>query len=191
MNNMAKKSSAGHGRKLALTIIVGIFIAIMVITLVNLLVSYSYPAPEYEKYCNSSIYAYAQPYPIPQNCTFNKSINDEATACTSQGGSPIYEYDDNGCYAGLKTCDMCSMQFNDATKVYNRISFFVFAIIGFALIVLGLFISTLLIQIISLPAGAVLVIEAAIKNFDDKLAVIIVLGLLVIAAVYLALKKLK
>jgi len=42
-----------------------------------------------------------------------------------------------------------------------------------------------------MPAGAVLVIESAMRNFDDKLAVIIVFALLIIAAVVLALKKLK
>jgi len=59
------------------------------------------------------------------------------------------------------------------------------------LIVAGLFVHILLIQIITMPAGAFLVIEAAVKNFDDKLLVIITFSLLIIAAVYLALKKLR
>ncbi len=188
-----------HGRTLALTIIVGIFIAIMVITLVNLIVSYSYPAPEYNKYCNSSsnyYYSYpAKPYlPQPEtnaSCFFNSTLNNQVDSCTAQGGSPIYQYNDNGCTVALKQCDFCAKQLDTDTKSYNRVSFFIFAIIGFILVVLGLFIPTLLLQIIALPAGAILVIEAAVKNFDDKLAVIIVLALLVIAAIYLALKKLR
>ena len=163
----------------------------MVITLVNLIVDYVYPSPQFERYCNSSIYAYSKPYPIPQNCTFNRSIDDSATACTSQGGNPIYNYDDNGCYTSVKSCDLCSKEFDSNMRSYNRISFFIFAFVGFVLIVLGLFIPTLLLQLISLPAGAVLVIESAMRNFDSKLSVIIVLTLLVIAAIYLALKKLR
>ena len=80
------------------------------------------------------------------------------------------------------------------TKVYEEVirkTFFIYAVVGFALIVFGLFISALLLQIVSLPAGAFLVIEAAVKNFDDKLFVIIVYGLLIVGALYLALKKLK
>jgi hypothetical protein len=180
------------GKKLALTIIVGVFIAIMLITLANLIVSYAYNAPEYDTYCNQSVYSYPQAYPnIATNCTFNKTLNDQANSCTSQGGMPVYEYDNNGCLTGLSSCNLCSNQFNDATARYNMISFFIFAIVGFALIVAGLFIPTLLIQIIALPAGAILVIEAAVKNFSDKLSVIIVLALLVVAAIYLSLKKLK
>lgn len=189
-----------HGRTLALTIIIGVFIAIMVITLVNLIVSYAYPSPEYNRYCNSSAYSYPYAYPdkpyLPQpgvntTCSFNSTLNDQVDACTAKGGAPIYQYDNYGCTVALKKCDLCSQQFDSALKTYNRVSFFIFAIFGFILIVLGLFIPTLLLQIITLPAGAILVIEAAVKNFDDKLAVIIVLGLLVIAAVYLALKKLR
>jgi hypothetical protein len=59
------------------------------------------------------------------------------------------------------------------------------------LIVVGLFVKPLLIQIATLPAGAVLVIEAAMKNFDNKLMVIITFSLLIATAVYLALKKLR
>ena len=181
-----------HGKKLALTIIVGVFISIMVITLVNLIVSYSYAAPEYNNYCNQSSYYYPKPYVTPStSCQFNSALNNQADACINQRGNPVYDYDNNGCYSSIRICDFCSKDFDEAMKSYNRISFFIFAIIGFALIVLGLFIPTLLLQIIALPAGAILVIEAAVKNFDDKLAVIIVLALLVIAAVYLALKKLR
>jgi len=86
---------------------------------------------------------------------------------------------------------MCNKEFNDAQNAYNRRTFFIYAIVGFILIVFGLFASSLLLQIVSLPSGAFLVIEAATKNFDDKLFVIITFGLLIIAALYLAIKKLK
>ena len=180
------------GRKLALTIIIGVFVSIMVITLVNLIVSYTYEAPQYDRYCNGTQYDYSKPYfPSTGECAFNRSIDEAVNSCTSQRGSVIYEYNDSGCPIAVKNCDLCSKNLEDATKKYNRESFFIFAIIGFILIVVGLFIHVLLLQIITLPAGAILVIESAVRNFDDKLAVIITFALLIVAATYLALKKLR
>jgi len=193
---MAKKSAKKIlGRNFALTILIGIFIAIMVITLFNLVVEYVYEPPEYEDFCKGS--ESMGPYPIKYgavegcgNCTFSKSLQEQTDKCYQERGIPVYEYDNKGCTKALKECNMCNKNFEDAMKSYNRNTFFVFAAIGFALIVAGLFISVLLIQIITLPAGAVLVIEAAARNFDDKLFVIITFTLLIIAAIYLALKKL-
>lgn len=185
------------GRNFALTIILGVFIAIMVITLFNLIVSYVYEPPQYDTYCKGMMVN--GPYPVKYglsneqcgNCTFSPSLQQATEQCQQENGIPIYDYDSKGCTSGIKECNMCNKQMDDAMKAYNRSTFFVFAIIGFLLVVLGLFISTLLIQLIALPAGAVLVIEAAMKNFDDKLYVIIVFSLLIVAAVYLALKKLR
>jgi hypothetical protein len=118
-------------------------------------------------------------------------LQEEFDNCTKEGGTPVAEYDNNGCSVTLKECNMCQKNFEDAMKVYNRHAFFIFAAIGFALIVVGLFVKPLLIQIATLPSGAVLVIEAAMRNFDSKLMVIITFTLLIVAAIYLALKKLR
>jgi len=185
------------GRNFALTILVGVFIAIMVCILFNLIVEYAYEGPKYETFCRSMMGQYAvEPYGkyIPEkclNCTFSKAVQEEFDNCSREGGAPIAEYDNNGCTIALKECNMCNKDFEDAMKAYNRNAFFIFAVIGFALIVAGLFVKPLLIQIATLPAGAVLVIEAAMRNFDNKLMVIITFSLLIIAAIYLALKKLR
>lgn len=198
MSKEREKREKVTGRNLALTIIVGIFIAIILVVLINLIVDYSYPSPTYEKYCNFSTYPYGGQYNTPyvdkinpSNCSFNQTLNDEANQCTNQGGAVVYNYTNQGCPNSIIKCDMCQKQYDDAQKGYNRNVFFVFAALGFVLIVVGLFVSRLLLQIIALPSGAILVIESAIRNFNDKLAVIIVLALLVIAAIYLALKKLR
>jgi len=182
------------GRNLALTIILGVFISIMIITLSNLTVTYFYEAPQYDDFCNNT-WQYQMKYGTNiescANCTFSSILQEQANKCTQEGGTPIYNYNEKGCTISIKECDYCSKNFDVATKLYERNTFFVYAAIGFALIVAGLFVSILLIQIISLPAGAFLVIEAAIRNFDDKLAIIITFSLLIIAAVLLALKKLR
>jgi len=197
---MAKKEIKGKklgGRNFALTILLGVFIAIMVVTLFNLIVSYVYEGPKYENYCAGveSQGSYPVKYGLSNelcgNCTFSSTLQQQTEECWNNRGIPIYNYDIKGCTASLKECNMCGVTFEEDMKAYNRSTFFIFALIGFALIVSGLFIHILLIQIIMLPAGAFLVIEAAAKNFDNKLYVIIVFALLIVAAVYLALKKLK
>jgi hypothetical protein len=187
---MAQKEKVS-GRTLALTIIVGIFIAIISVVLINLIVDYAYESPKYEDYCN-----FTQNYPayadkVAVNCSYNEALNTKVNSCFAERGTPIYSYDNRGCSVDLVRCDTCSIDYDSAMKGYNRNVFFVFAVVGFILIVLGLFAKRLLLQIIALPAGAILVIESAIRNFNDKLAVIIVLALLVVAAIYLALKKLR
>lgn len=195
---MAKKGDKKlSGKNFALTILLGIFIAIMVVTLFNLTVSYIYEGPEYDTYCKGV--ESMGPYPVKYgtsnevcgNCTFSPSLQQATDKCYEDMGIPVYNYDSNGCTIAIKECNMCTKTFETEMTKYNRNTFFVFAAIGFALIVSGLFIHILLIQLITLPAGAFLVIEAAVKNFDNKLLVIITFTLLIIAAVYLALKKLR
>jgi hypothetical protein len=194
---MAKKSKKLSGRNFALTIILGIFVAIMVVSLFNLVVEYVYEPPQYDDYCGGV--EGRGPYPVKYgvsnevcgNCTFSPALQQATEECYQNDGIPMYDYDDKGCTVSLKECNMCAKNYDDDRGAYNRSTFFVFALIGFALIVTGLFVHILLLQIITMPAGAFLVIEAAVKNFDDKLLVIIVFSLLIIAAVILALKKLK
>src|SRR3989338_6661172 len=139
-----------RGRRLALTILLGIFVAIMLTIFVNLVVSYFYKGPQYDKYCAGSM---REPYPIKygydvgicQNCTYSQVLQEQVDSCQKDGGNAVYNYDSRGCTVSLKSCDMCNKEFNDA----------------------------------------------ATKNFDDKLFVIITFGLLIIAALYLAIKKLK
>ncbi len=182
------------GRNFALTILLGIFIAIMLIALVNLTISYVYEGPVYEEFCRGALGFGALPYTGEikgTNCSFNKAVQDSAQSCMNDGNTPIYDYDNSGCITALKDCNDCQKRYDEAMKVYNKNSFYIFALVGFILIVAGLFVAPLLVQLALLPAGAILVIEAAMNNFDSKLSVIIVLALLIVAAVYLALKKLR
>src|SRR3990172_7523636 len=117
------------GRNFALTIILGVFIAIMVITLFNLVVSYAYEAPKYEDYCKGAFGA--GPYPVKYgvdntqygNCTFSKDLQEQTDKCYIDNGIPVYSYDSNGCTSELRECSMCNKQYDDATAAYNRITF--------------------------------------------------------------------
>jgi hypothetical protein len=186
------------GRNFALTILLGVFIAIMVVCLFNLIVSYIYESPQYDKICKNSN-NFGSAYPVKYgvvneqcgNCTFSNSLQKETEDCVKEGGMAVYNYNDLGCTISIKECDMCNKEFENALAKYNKDTFFIFAAIGFILIIVGLYTKPLLIQISTLPAGAFLVIEAAVKNFNDKLLIIIVFSLLIVAAVILALRKLK
>src|SRR3989344_6557992 len=134
------------GRNFALTIIIGVFVAIMVSTLFNLIVSYAYEPPKYDDYCKGI--GGAGPYPVKYgldnaqcgNCTFSKTLQEQTENCNLNNGISVYDYDDRGCTSTLKECNMCNKNFEDIMNLYNRNTFFVFALIGFALIVAGLFI---------------------------------------------------
>jgi hypothetical protein len=190
------KRKSPSGRNLALTIILGVFIAIMIITLFNLIVTYFYEEPKYEDYCtNYENTQYPMKYnygwDICTNCSFSKELQAQVDNCSKEGGISTYTYNEKGCAIELKECNFCNKEFDSAIKEYTKNTFFIYAAIGFALIVIGLFVNLLLIQIILLPAGAFLVIEASLRNFDDKLYIIITFSLLIIAAVLLALKRLR
>jgi uncharacterized protein (DUF983 family) len=187
-----RKSSA---RTLALTIILGVFISIMVISLTNLTIDYAYERPLYENFCNNSVYSGPYDSQIVKSagvcvCNYTQEIRDQEAACNLKRGMPVYDYFDNGCAKSVKDCDMCQKNYDDIMKQYNHNLFFILAIIGFIMIAVGLFLNPLLLQIILLPAGAWLVIQGSVSNFDEKLSVIIAFALLIIAAVYLAMKKL-
>ena len=157
------------GKNFALTILLGVFIAIMVSILFNLIVEYAYEPPQYDMFCKSVMgvgnldikYIPEQQMLASQldgkclNCTFSKSLQSAFDNCTANGGTPITEYDEKGCMVALKACDMCYKNYDDAMKIYNRNAFFIYAVIGFMLIVVGLFTKPLLIQIATLPSGAV------------------------------------
>lgn len=169
----------------------------MIIVLFNLIVEYVYEPPKYENYC-TGLYLGMESYPIKtgiintcQNCSYPKALQEKTDNCSKSQGIVVYEYDERGCAIDLKECNMCQKSFDSDMKTYNRQVFFIFAAIGFILIIIGLFLPQLLLQLVTLPAGAILVIQAAMENFDDKLLVIITFSVLIILAIILALRKLR
>lgn len=193
MKKSAKREKI-TGRKLALTILLGVFISIMLVILFNLIVTYVYPSPEYDDFCKNVWDSSPIKYDMNGqyfNCTVSPELQEQIIPCLQDKGIPIYDYDEKGCSISLKECNFCNKEFDLINRDYNRKTFFIYASIGFVLIVLGLFLSRLLIQIVLLPAGAFLVIESAVKNFDDKLYIIVTFSLLITVAIYPALKKLR
>ena len=145
---MAKKVKTA-GRTLALTIIIGVFVSAMVISLSNLTVDYIYERPRYENFCNNTWEQYFSPAAKSPTfsgcgCNYSTALQAQEAECTSNRGMPVYDYYENGCVKSVKACDMCQKNFEDSMKKYNHNVFFVFAAIGFVMIAIGLFLPSLL-----------------------------------------------
>lgn len=112
------------------------------------------------------------------------------------------QYDDY-CYPGEKpnpetgeTSEVidyreCGDSYDNLRSSYTRTVFFILSIIGLILILVGIFIPNLAIQIIGMSSGGVLAIQGIIQNRANQLEIFIALGILIVLAIYVTVKKLK
>lgn len=116
---------------------IGIFIVFMFV-LHNGIRAF-YPAPEYNNFCNGTMFdSYPQKImTYDANCTFSEDINAQEQQCSSNSGQPVYNYSTQGCIVGIKECNYCQKNFDDATKAYNKIVFIIALIIGIVVLILG------------------------------------------------------
>ena len=148
--------------KTALSILISIILTIIIVSSVNVGTSLFLDEPEYNDYCR----------------------NVEVKAVGVNESIPEGDY--------MKAMDDCSREYEDAREPYNQKRFYIFALIGFILLIYGLFAEELLLQITSLGAGGILVFEGIVTNLEDKLIVFIsLLAILVIFGIlaYRIIKK--
>lgn len=160
--------------KTALSIIISIILTIIIVSLVNVGTSLFLKEPQYEKFCNHT-----------KSIALENSENLTKDVCESYNGTwtpQNIQCIKAPCPQGY--CDFyqkCSQEFSDAQKPYNQKKFYVFAFLGFILLIFGLFVSEMLLQITSLASGGILVFEGIVTNLQDKLIVFIsLLAILVI-----------
>lgn len=139
--------------KTALTIIVSIILTVIMISLVNVGTSIILEEPEYEDYCAKADMRYE-----PQ--------------VTTEGEIEKLNQD----------YEECNEEYEEARKPYNQYRYYIFAGIGFALLLAGLFFKENIIQLTGLAAGGILVAEGIVINLDNK--VIVFFSLLAILAVF-------
>ena len=139
--------------KTALMIIVSIILTVIVISLVNVGTSIILEEPEYDKFCEETDLRYE-----PQDITEEeaKKMNDDYEACREE--------------------------WEAAQRPYNQYKYYIFAGIGFALLLAGLFFKENIIQLTGLAAGGILVAEGIVINLENK--VIVFFSLLAILAVF-------
>ncbi|MFA5071575.1 MAG: hypothetical protein WC511_04390 [Candidatus Pacearchaeota archaeon] len=106
-----------------------------------------YDEPEYDDYCN---YSYYYPEKIV-NCSFNSELQKQMQDCVNQRGNARYEYDSNGCEKSL-TCDLCSLEYEEANKNYSKNLFLISLIIGIIVIA----VSVIFIKVSAVSGGLML-----------------------------------
>ena len=85
----------------------------------------------------------------------------------------------------------CNTQYETTRKNYERTIFYVFELIGLALLIFGILRKELIFNIIGVIGGGILSIEGVIRNLNDKLMALIVLGVVIALVGYFAYKKFK
>lgn len=163
--------------KLALTIIISIILTAIIVSTVNVGTSLFLDAPEYRDYCGD----------LRTATPVVKGIENESIACTQdarecEDGSFVSRDPNLGCE--FPSCKdefkTCYDDYENALKPFNQYRFYIFAGLGFLLLLLGLFISEELIQITGLATGGILVLQGIIMNLENKLVVFISLILILI-----------
>lgn len=160
--------------KLGLSIIISIILTIIIVSTVNVGTSLFMHEPEYEKYCD-----YTKSIPIETYDNVTKALCEQNNGTwTPQSVQCIKA----PCPQGY--CDFyakCNQAYQDAQKPYNQLRFYIFAGLGFILLLIGLFAKENLIQITGLATGGILVFEGIVQNWENKTIVFIaLLGILVI-----------
>lgn len=90
--------------------------------------------------------------------------------------------------AGYKDCNE---RYQEAYDKYSRNAFFILAIVGFGLLVGGLFISQFTLQVMLLSSGALNVIMGVVRNLKDKLLIFIALGFLIAIGIYIVMRMIE
>jgi hypothetical protein len=160
--------------KLALSILISIILTVILVSTVNVGVSLFLNEPEYSDYCGSIREAKLNPNEITQesceaeNGTWTPEDIQCVTAPCPQGFCNYHQG--------------CSEKYEEASKPFNQYKFYIFAGLGFLLLLVGLFAVENLIQITGLATGGILVFEGIVTNLQDKLIVFI--SLILILAVF-------
>jgi len=172
-------------KKTGLMILMSVIIVAILVLFINLFVSYVYPSPDYEDYCSARIVYPGQEKPIENNDSCEALALSQRDQCCADYYGTSYYWDED-----LEYCE-CDNTYDEARTNYDQKVFFIFAGLGFILLIAGLFINFTLVEIISLSTGGILVIEGIARNFDDKLMVLIATGVLIVIVGIFAFKKFK
>jgi len=164
--------------KLALSILVSIILTVILVSLVNVGLSIFLEQPEYNDYCDRGINPLLKERgvdtPDLDSCPEDAKVCADGTAVARQSHLNC-EFPQ--CPEEYKECND---KWEEANDEYNQIRFYVLALIGFALLLTGLFSKEILIQITGLATGGILVFEGIVTNFENKIVTFTALLLILI-----------
>jgi len=180
-------------KKIALTILVGVLLALFV----GFLVDAVYSSPKYDEFCNNNnMYpaAIGEKYIGYNNITcpaFRPSIELEKS-CMESKGYISYRSDSNGC-AYEAYCETCSVEFENANKAFSRNLFFILIPISLILIIIGIYLTLDAIGSGFILGGILTIIYATIRIFGDlsKIMRVILLGVELALVIWLGYKRIE
>jgi len=163
--------------KLALSILISIILTIIIVATVNVGTSLFLKEPDSNQFCN-----YSKSIPIETDNLTMQICEDNNGTWTPQNIQCVKA----PCTQGY--CDFyqkCQQAYSDSLKPYNQYRFYIFAGLGFLLLLIGLFALENLIQITGLATGGILVFEGIVQNWQNKsivfislIAILIIFGIL-------------
>ena len=139
--------------RIALTILLSIILTVIIVSLVNVGTSLFIEEPEYEDYCDDMV---IEPLELNATKKDRQTLNEEFKECQNE--------------------------WEEAQRPYNQIKYYIFATIGFILLLVGLFHKENLVQVTGLATGGILVFEGIVINLENKLIVFI--SLLAMLAIF-------
>ncbi len=144
-------------------------IAIMAALFIGLFFDAVYSSPEYEDFCGlDGPRAFKDRFEVPSETCENVYFvfEEEINKCNLEEGSPIFEYNEEGCQV-YSDCDYCSKEYSNAQEEYNRNLFFIISPIGILLILVGLFYSFEVAASGFMFGGILLLIYSTARYFSD------------------------
>jgi len=161
--------------KLALSIIVGLILTVIIVATLNVGIALFMNNPEYDDFCDFK--TQESPTTIerceelggewnPEGKTYPRAIPVDASPELIDGYCDLYS--------------QCQEEYNNARDSFNQKRFYIFAAVGFILLLVGLFSRENLIQITGLASGGILVFEGIVSNWESELIVFIALLLILV-----------
>ncbi|GEM_PF-1461935 len=161
--------------KTGLSILISIILTIILVSVVNVGTSLFLTEPKYSDYCNYNKFPHNLENITQEICEGNEGVWHETSYCNNEKCVDLVS--DGNC----DFYEKCQQDYDTASKPYNQKRFYIFAGIGFILLLVGLFALESLIQITGLSTGGILVFEGIVQNWQNKTIVFIaLLGILVI-----------
>jgi len=154
--------------KLSKEIILSIIITILLIFLVNVGSSIILEEPQYSDYCE------------------DRFMEPRIIDCLNYENNSQEDFLDESNYYNA-----CSDKYDEIRKPYNQNRYYIFASIGFILLICGLFAKENLFQITGLATGGVLVMQGIVMNFENKIIVFISLLVILVVFSFLGIKTIK
>lgn len=161
--------------KTAQIVFVSIILTILIVSIANVGLSILLEQPRYEDFCGE----YKE---IPEKMQSELVCVKDVKTC--KDGTTLSRDPEMGCDfpSCSKEFETCQDEYDNVMREYNQVRYYVFASLGFILLLVGLFSGFNMIQMTGFFSGAILLSEGIILNFQNKK--IVFFSLLIILIIF-------